>query len=402
MKEKIDLLAKEIESELIKIRRHIHENPELSLKEKNTSDFIVSKLKEFGITEIYNDIYETTVIAIIRGKGEGKTVLVRADMDALPITEMTECEYKSKNPGVMHACGHDAHVSWILGAAYILNKIKDNFNGNIKILFQPAEEGGGGADVMLDTRDILNEEPSVDYALAAHVWPELDINKIGIVNGCAMAAANKFILNITGKGGHGAEPHKTIDPISLANQIYMCAQQIISRKISPFENAVLTIGKFIGDGAFNVIPNSVLIEGTIRAESYSKVKEITNEFEKVINGIVNANGANYSLEIEKPIHAVINDTVLIKFAKSKLKGIYGEDLKILRHGAMTGEDFCYISRKVPSLFMYVGSKVEGDNSTYGPLHSPYLNINEKIIPQTSSLISYLAIEILNNKEDNMQ
>lgn len=383
-----------IEKELTEIRRYLHENPELSLQEYNSQKYIVNKLKEFGLTEIYDDIYKTAVLAIIRGKEEGKTVLIRADMDALPINEQNNLSFCSKNSGVMHACGHDAHMTWGLGTAYILNKLKDHIKGNIKILFQPAEEGDGGADILLETNDILSSEPKVDYALAGHCWPSIKAGDLAIVDGCAMAAANKFTLEIHGKGGHGAEPHKTIDPISLANQAYMAIQHIRSRQLSPFNHSVVTIGVFKGIGAFNVIPDSVIMEGTVRADSYTEVKAIMTSIDKVVAGIVESQSGTYSITVEKPIEAVINDSELVKKSYDILKEITNID--ILKVGAMTGEDFCYISNRVPSVYMYVGtsSSLEIKNP---PLHNPKFNIDEGILEPTSKKLSYLALKLL---EDN--
>lgn len=382
---------KDLEKKLIEIRRHIHKNPELSLKEYNTSKFIVSKLREFGIEEIQDDIYETTVLATIRGGIEGECILLRADMDALSIEENNNIDFKSSNKGVMHACGHDAHVTWLLGAAYILNLNKEKLKGTFKILFQPAEEGEGGADVLLEHYDLLNTPPKVTKALGAHVWPEIDVLSYGLVNGCAMAAANKFEIDILGKGGHGAEPHKTVDPIALACSVYNSAQQILSRKLSPFSNGVLSIGIFKGEGSFNIIPSKVHLEGTVRAETYEGVCEITNSLEKITKGIVESQGGKYTLKIDKPILPVINDKNLVIEAENICNSI-GAPLTVLNHGAMTGEDFCYFSNKVPSLFFYVGTRNEEEGLTY-PLHNCNFNIDERILLNTALLLATLASEM---------
>ncbi|MCR1949793.1 amidohydrolase [Clostridium sp. DSM 100503] len=392
MEEEIKNIVDEIKDDLINIRRRLHSNPELSLKEYETSEFIYKKLKEFGIKEVSNDIYKTAVLAIIRGKKPGKTILLRADMDALPIDELNNCSYKSINKGIMHACGHDGHVTWMLGTAYVLNKLKDKISGNIKILFQPAEEDYGGADELLKSNDILISDPKVDYAIAGHVWPEINSGEYGIVNGRAMAAANKFIIEISGRGGHGAEPHKTIDPIAIANQVYMSSQQIISRRTSPFSNAVLTIGKFIGNGSYNVISSKVIIEGTIRAESYDKVVEITNLLESITKGITESQGAQYTITCSKPIKAVINDENLVVKAKNILSKT-SHKVSILKDGSMTGEDFCYFSTRVPSLFIYVGTK-NIDKEIIYPLHSPRFNFDEDILESAVNLFAFLAINLI--------
>ena len=394
MKEVIKSSVKEIEEELKKIRRYIHENPELSLKEYNTSKFIKNKLKEFGIEEVYDDIYETAVMAIIRGKEGGKNILLRADMDALPIIEETKLEFKSCNLGIMHACGHDVHITWMLGVAYVLNKIKTDFKGNVKIIFQPSEEKEGGAKELLEKRNILLEDPKVDLAIAGHVWPDIKAKEFALVDGVAMGAAYKFKLLVKGAGGHGAEPHKTIDPISIANQIYVSSQQIISRKISPFSNGVLSFGKFIAEGAYNIIPSEVYIEGTIRGESFLQVENIAKLFKKTVDNIVSLNNGDYDLQILMPIKEVINNHELVYLAKNILEDL-NYNINILKYGAMTGEDFCYFSEKIPSLFFYVGSRNEKDDKIY-PLHSPKFDIDEKIIANTVEAFSLLTIKIIEN------
>lgn len=394
IKDEIMQTAKGIQEELINIRRHLHSNPELSLKEFETSKYICEKLREYGIEEIYDNIYETAVLALIRGSKPGKTIMLRADMDALPIEELNDVSYKSINSCVMHACGHDSHVSWMIGAAIILNKFKSNLNGNVKILFQPAEEGVGGADTLLEHIDILNMEPKVDCAIAGHVWPSIDSGSVGIVNGCAMAAANKFTLEIIGKGGHGAEPQNTIDPIALANSAYMAIQQIVSRITNPFEPAVVTIGLFKGEGAYNVIPDKVIMEGTVRAESFNRVTEIMELISGVVKGIVEPRGGKYTLSSSKEIHSVINDEQMVLWAEKAIGEFKGkEKIQLLKHGAMTGEDFCYFSERVPSLFIYIGTKniEKGINVA---LHNPKFNIDEDILWQSAADMSYLAYKYL--------
>lgn len=394
MKNKIRNTIKNIEEELKIIRRHLHKNPELSLKEYDTSKFVVETLKRFGIEEVYDDIYETAILAIIRGKESGKTLLLRADMDALPIIEETNLEFKSCNLGVMHACGHDAHITWMLGIAYVLNKLRHEFKGTVKIIFQPSEEKEGGARELLLKRNILLEDPKVDFAIAGHVWPDTNSGEFALVDGVAMGAAYKFKLLIKGIGGHGAEPHKTVDPISIANQIYIASQQIISRRISPFSNGVLTFGKFIADGAYNIIPSTSYIEGTIRGESFNQVEYIMNMFKKTVKNICKLNKAEFDLDVLMPIKEVVNDHNLVIKAHKILKD---SDYKIdvLKYGAMTGEDFCYFSEKVPSLFFYVGTKNIEKNKIYH-LHNSKFDIDEDILLNTVEAFSLLTIKIVDN------
>lgn len=395
IKEDIIKLSTELNNELISIRRHLHRNPELSSVEYETSKYIYKKLKSFGIEDVRDDIYNTAIVAVIKGNDNGKTILLRADMDALPINEENEVEYCSKNTGIMHACGHDAHVTWLLGASYILNKMKSKFKGNIKILFQPAEEGIGGADYLLKNNDILIKDPKVDLAFAAHVWPSIDVGCIGIVDGVAMAAANKFIIKIIGRGGHGAEPYKTVDPISLTCQVYTALQTIISRRTSPFSNSVLSIGLINTKGAYNIIPDVVEMEGTIRANSYVEVQNIMKEVENIVNGIVISQGGKYKITEEKPIHSVVNNHNLVHYTKNTINELYSEDrVDILKHGSMTGEDFCYFSNRVPSVFMFIGTK-NIDKNIISPLHTDTFNIDESILKGTAEILSYISIKYLN-------
>lgn len=394
MKKKIRNIIKDIEEELKIIRRYLHRNPELSLKEYNTSKFIIDTLKRFEIDEVYDDIYETAVLAIIRGKDGGKTVLLRADMDALPIIEETDLDFKSCNIGVMHACGHDAHVTWMLGVAYVINKLKNDFKGTVKIIFQPSEEKEGGARELLLRRNILQEEPKVDFAIAGHVWPDIPSCEFALVDGVAMGAAYKFKLLIKGLGGHGAEPHKTVDPISIANQIYITSQQIISRRISPFSNGVLSFGKFIANGSYNVIPSNAYIEGTIRGESFKQVEYIVDMFKKTVDNIVKINQGDYDLEILMPIKEVINNHELV-IKSFEILNDSDYKIDILKYGAMTGEDFCYFSERIPSLFFYVGTKNIEDNKIY-QLHNSKFDIDEKILLNTVEAFSLLAIKIIEN------
>ncbi len=237
--EEILEIANNIKEELIDVRRHMHKYPELSFQEFKTSAFIKEKLKEHNINYI-EDFHKTAVVALIKGNKQGKTILVRGDIDALPIEENNSLEYKSLNKGVMHACGHDAHIAWTLGTAIILNKLKNKIKGNVKFIFQPGEENQWGAKEMLKYG--ILENPKVDAAIAGHVWPDVQSGKISIVNGCAMACANKFRIEIIGKGGHGASPQDTLDPIAIANEVYMAIQQIVSRKVDPYDSVVISIG----------------------------------------------------------------------------------------------------------------------------------------------------------------
>lgn len=386
--------AKRIEDKLISIRRQIHKNPELSLKEFKTSELIYKTLKEEGL-EVEKGFYETAVMTTIKGKVPGKTVLLRADMDALPVFEETKEEYTSKNRGVMHACGHDAHITWLIGATLILNKLKEHINGTVKIIFQPAEEASGGAKELLEKRNILKEFPKVDYILAGHVWPEIEAGKIGIVNGCAMAATSFFEMKIKGKGGHASSPHKTIDPIAIGNLVYTAIQNIISRLKNPVDQGVITIGTFKGEGSFNIIPNNVIMEGTIRGESEKDIRDYARKIENILKGVCYSFDADYDFEVVRIAPEVVNNEKLVNIGIKSYQDLFGDNSALrLNKGSMTGEDFSYYLKEVPGLFVYVGSKDIEKEANY-PLHSSKFNIDESIISSASAYFSKLTIDVLN-------
>lgn len=387
-----------IQDKLVKLRRKLHENPELSLKEYETSKFILKVLKEEGI-EVETGFYETAVMATIKGDIEGETVLLRADIDALSVEEKVESSYKSKNKGVMHACGHDAHITWMIGTTIILNKFKNHIKGTVKILFQPAEESTGGARELLEKRDIINESPKVSYAISGHVWPDLDSGKIGIVNGSAMASANFFSITIKGKGGHAATPHKNIDPISIGNLVYISIQNIVSRLKDPINNGVISIGSFKGKGSFNIIPDNVTMEGTIRGENDKMVEELSDKIKSVLEGICSSFGAEYEFNIVRNILAVINDEKLVDIGIDAGEKLLGRENVInLNKGCMTGEDFSYYLKDARGLFVYVGNR-NIEKGINAPLHNSFFSVDEDILSKTSAYFSLLTIDILNNKDN---
>ncbi|WP_434296920.1 M20 metallopeptidase family protein [Clostridium sporogenes] len=391
--EEILEIANNIKEELIDVRRYIHKYPELSFEEFKTSEFIKEKLKEHNINYI-EDFHKTAVVALIKGKKEGKTILVRGDIDALPIEENNSLEYKSLNKGVMHACGHDAHIAWTLGTAIILNKLKDQIKGNVKFIFQPGEENQWGAKEMLKYG--ILENPKVDAAIAGHVWPDVQSGKIAIVNGCAMACANKFRIEIIGKGGHGASPQDTLDPIAIANEVYMAIQQIVSRKVDPYDSVVISIGVFKAQGSYNIIPDKVEMEGTIRTLSKEKMKEIIRLIDNILKGIVLIQEAKYRFDATEGVYPLINSEEFVYLAREAVVKVLGEsNVEILKHGSMTGDDFSYFLNKVPGVFMYVGT-LNNEKNINKPLHNCNFDIDEDIIYKASTVLSQLVIDYLNS------
>lgn len=384
--------AEEIRNELIEIRRDIHAHPEIGLQEKSTSALVAKKLKELGL-EVKTNIGITGVIGLLKGKFPGKTILLRADMDCLEMTELNNIDYKSQYAGRMHACGHDAHTTWLLGAAMILADLKNEIHGNVKFLFQPAEETEGGADRMI--KDGALEDPKVNAIIGAHVWPIVEAGKIGIKYGSMMAAPDHFKITIFGKGGHGAEPHNSVDPIAIGSQVYMGLQNIISRKVNPIEPAVITVGKINGGSAFNVIPEKIEMEGTARTLTNELRNKMPIMMEQCIKGITEAYGGTYEFKYTPYYPPVINDDEVNLIIEEAGKRVLGNDgVVMLKEPTMGGEDFSYFQQKVPGAFFFVGTLNESKGINK-PLHSPYFNIDENIISKASAVMAESALLFLN-------
>jgi len=385
--------SEEIKDLLIKIRRDIHKHPEIGLHETRTAGIIAQILKDYGIN-VKTHVGVTGVVGILKGKYPGKTILLRADMDCLRITELNDIEYKSVYPEFMHACGHDAHLTWLLGAAIILSGLKDKIHGNVKFLFQPAEEKEGGAERTIHGGVL--ENPHVDAVIGAHNWPNIESGKIGVKTGPLMAATDNFKITILGRGGHGAQPHKCIDPIAISCEVYMAFQTIISRKVDPLEPAVLTIGKFNAGTAHNIIPDNAYLEGTIRTLSFETRERIPDIMEEILKGITEANGANYEFTF-MPYHPpVINDPEITSIAAMAAGRIMGEkNINIVEKPTMIGEDFSSFEEKVPGTYIFVGNR-NVSKGIVNPLHSPEFNLDEEIIHKTSAVLSEIAILYLNS------
>ncbi|MGX9756109.1 M20 metallopeptidase family protein [Clostridioides difficile] len=387
IEDKIKSIALKNNEEVIKIRRQIHRNPELAFKEFETSKLIKKELDKLNIE--YIDVAGTGVLATIKGNNDGrKTILLRADMDALPIKEENDLEFKSTNDN-MHACGHDAHVSWLLGAAMILNDIKEELCGNVKLLFQPGEEKGG-SDIVIKE----NVLEGVDVLATGHCWPTIESGKIGIARNCAMAATNTFEITIIGKGGHGAEPHNCIDPIAVGNAVYSSIQQIVSRKIDPVVPVVVSVCSFNSGISKNIIPDRCTLQGTIRAISQEKVLEISEVLEHMVRNICEAHGADCKFEKSAGGDAVVNDKNMIELGrKSALKILGDENIEMIDFPAMTGEDFAIYMKERPGLFMYIGVGNKEKNINY-KLHNNKFDIDEKCLSTASSLFAQLAVDYL--------
>lgn len=390
MKEKIEQLAEKHLERIMEIRRELHRFPELGFKEFKTAEIIKKELDRIGIP-YESEIAVTGIVGLIKGKKEGKTVLLRADIDALPIDEESRCEFKSEIAGNMHACGHDGHAAGLLGAAMILNELKDEIAGNVKLVFQPAEEGPGGAEPMIKAG--ILENPKVDAAFAAHLWGYLNEGEVHLKEGPMMASPDIFNINVIGKGGHGAVPQESIDPIVITCQIVNSLQTIVSRKINPLDPVVITCGRIQGGDCHNVIPNEVELEGTIRTFNEETRNWVPKVMEDLIRGITTSQGAAYEFKYEPKYPALINDKYMTSFAKESLKKVVGEENVFdLKEPNMGGEDFAYFAQKVPSAFIFVG--IANNKSEPVIHHNPYFKWDSKNVGILAQGLSQIAIDYL--------
>lgn len=382
-------LAENIKSELISVRRDLHENPELGFDLIRTSQKVKEFLSKEGI-EFY-EVAQTGICAIIRGKGT-KTVALRADMDALPLEDKKNCDYSSKIKGKMHACGHDAHTTILLGAAKILNSIKDEIPGNIKLFFEPAEETTGGASIMI--KEGVLDNPKVDAVIGLHVEEWLEAGTVGLKRGVAYAASNPFTIKIIGKGGHGASPHMTIDPIVIASNVIVSLQNIVSRELPPTDPAVITIGSIHGGTAQNIIPEEVTISGIIRTMKSEHREYVKTRLIQVVEGIVHYMRGKCEISIDESYPCLYNNDELAELFESKAIEVIGEDnVYKLDQPTMGVESFAYFSMERPSLFYFLGSGNK-EKGIVNPAHGSLFDIDESCLAIGTAMQCKLAYEFL--------
>lgn len=393
LKEKVQKLAGELHSSVIANRRHLHANPELSFLEYNTSAFVKEKLDQMEIP--WSPMAGTGVVAMINGKGTSdQLIALRADMDALPITEKNDIEYRSNNAGVMHACGHDAHTSSLLGTAAILQSMKDEFAGKVKLIFQPGEEKlPGGAGMMIKEGVLINNKPSV--VIAQHVSPNIPAGKIGIRKGKFMASMDEILVTVKGRGGHGAQPHMNIDPIMISAQILVALQQVVSRIANPAVPTVLSFGKIIADGAINVIPDTVYMEGTFRALDEEWRTEAHKRMKKIAEGIAESFGGSCEFIINRGYPFLINEVKLTEKVQSYAEEYLGKDNVVPQDIWMAAEDFSMFSQAADCCYYLIGTRNEQKGYT-SSLHTPTFNIDEHALQLGPGLMAYIALKQLGN------
>lgn len=390
--ERIKSLSQAYSDQVVEYRRYLHANPELSYQEFNTVKYVDEKLRSFGINKI-ESLATTGLVAEVKGKNpDKKTIALRADMDALPIVEANNVPYKSKNEGVMHACGHDVHTSSLLGTAKILNEVKDQFEGTVRFLFQPGEEKNpGGASYMI--KDGALENPRPAGIIGQHVFPLLPAGKIGFREGMYMASADEIYLRVIGKGGHGAAPDLAIDPIVIASHIIIALQQIISRNASPKQPTVLTFGNIIGKGATNIIPDEVNIAGTFRAMNEVWRESGLEKIKKMAESIAEGMGGRCEVDISRGYPYLENNPELTRRLKLAAEEYVGKENVYDIDITLGAEDFAYYSQIIPASFYRLGtSNVEKGIKSY--VHTPTFDIDEDALKIGPGLMAWMAVKEL--------
>jgi amidohydrolase len=385
-------LSKQYAQEVIAFRRHLHANPELSYQEFNTANYITQKLKEFGLHP-QKAIANTGVVVLIEGKNPSKKIIaLRADIDALPITEANEIDYKSKNNGVMHACGHDVHSASLLGTAKILNETKSQWEGTVKLIFQPGEEKNpGGASIMI--KEGVLQNPSPTSIIGQHVFPLLPVGKIGFREGKYMASSDEIYLKVIGKGGHGAAPELTIDPVVIASHIIIALQQVISRNASPKQPTVLTFGKITAMGATNIIPNEVNIAGTFRTLDEIWRADGLKKIKKMAESIAEGMGGKCEVDIHHGYPCLENNPELTKAIRTAAVQYVGVENVVDIEQTLGSEDFAYYSQVIPASFYRLGTRNEAKGIT-SYVHTPTFNIDEDALKIGPGLMAWMAVQQL--------
>ncbi len=394
-KEIILSTAKEADQKLVNVRRHLHANPELSFHEKNTSSFIAGELDALGI-RYTPGIGGYGIVAHVGDLENGKLIALRGDMDALPIHEENDVPYASKNPGVMHACGHDVHTTCLLGAAMVLKKHESHLKGAVRFIFQPAEERiPGGASLMIADGALRN--PNVNLIFGQHVYPDMEAGHVGFRPGIYMASADELYITVIGKGGHAALPHKLNDPVIAAAQIVIALQQLVSRRSDPTLPSVLSVGKVIANGATNVIPDKVIMEGTFRTLDEGWRSAAHEEIERIVHNTAAAMGVTADLEIRKGYPCLVNHPELTSWSMKMAEELFGASQVHELPIRMTAEDFAYFAQKIPACFYRLGTS-NTVKRIGAPLHTSKFDIDESALQTGTALMAWLAVNALQAKE----
>ena len=393
LKDKISRLAQKFHQEVIENRRYLHANPELSFEEYQTSAFVKAKLDELGIG--YQSMADTGIVALIKGsKASENVIALRADMDALPILEANDVPYRSTKEGIMHACGHDVHTSSLLGTAKILTELKDEFAGTVKLIFQPAEERlPGGASLMIKEGVLDNPKPQA--VIGQHVMPMIETGKVGFRSGKYMASTDEIYVTVHGKGGHGAQPQQNVDPVLITSHIIIALQQIVSRIADPKIPSVLSFGKVIANGATNIIPNEVKLEGTFRTMDEEWRAKAHKSMKKMAEGIAEAMGGSCDFNIMTGYPFLINEEKLTANAKAFAEEYLGSENVLDLDIWMAAEDFAYYSQVSDACFYRLGTGNEKRGIT-SSVHTPTFDVDEDSLKLSTGLMTYIALKQLGN------
>ncbi len=394
LKENIMHMSQQLHEQLIQIRHHIHANPELSFQEFETAALVEKQLQDWGIST--QRMANTGVIGWIEGGSKGKTVALRADLDALPIQEQNEVAYASTRKGVMHACGHDVHTTCLLGAAYILQQLRKEINGQVKLIFQPGEEKLPGGASLLIQEGVL-DHPPVDMIIGQHVMPLIEVGKVGYREGLYMASTDEIYLTITGKGGHGAMPHLCVDPVVIAASLILELQQVISRHCPPHIPSVLSFGRFIADGVTNVIPGEVQLEGTFRTMDEDWRTQAHQLIRDYVDHFTTARKATYHLNIAKGYPFLKNDAGLTQTCRQAGQLYLGDNQVEELDIWMAAEDFSWYSQKIPACFYRLGIRNEARHIVHS-VHHPQFDIDEDALTTGAGLMAFTALHTLSKME----
>ncbi|HLZ17221.1 MAG TPA: M20 family metallopeptidase [Cyclobacteriaceae bacterium] len=393
--DEIKKLSHRYAQDTVAIRRHLHAHPELSYQEYNTAKFVAAKLKEFGLSPL-EGIAGTGIVALVEGKNPAKKIIaLRADMDALPIQETNMVSYQSQNPGVMHACGHDVHTASLLGTAKILSEVRNEFEGSVKLIFQPGEEKNPGGALMMIKEGVL-ENPKPHAIMGQHVMPLVPVGKVGFREGMYMASSDEIYLNVIGKGGHGAAPELAVDPVVIASHIIIALQQIVSRNASPKQPTVLTFGKISAEGATNIIPGEVKIAGTFRALNELWREDGLRKIKKMAEGIAESMGGRCDVEISKGYPYLENNPALTQRMRQAAEAYLGEENVVDIDLTLGSEDFAYYSHQIPASFYRLGTRNDAKGIT-SYVHTPTFDIDETALSIGPGLMAWMALKELMEK-----
>ncbi len=381
-------LVKNHRDRVVSIRRELHQIPEPAYTEKRTSAAVAGHLKAAGV-DVRTGIARTGVVGLLSTERQGPTLMIRADMDALPVTEQTGLPFSSTHAGAMHACGHDAHMAMALGAAFVLGKMKDELKGNIKFIFQPAEEGPGGAKPMID--EGVMENPKVDYAVGCHLWPGRPEGTIGVKAGTIMAAMNRFDIRILGSQGHGAMPHLCVDALEVGTQVVSALQRIVSRHMNPLNPTVVTVGAFHAGTAFNIIPGEAQMCGTTRTFDLEVWNSWEARIRKILQGVCDSMGARFELKFEFGYPPTINDPFMADLVRRCAEEVVGPDHVFEPVPTMGGEDMSYYLQRAKGCYFFIGVGRPGA----APLHNARFDFNEDVLLLGVETYCRIAQELLN-------